>query len=50
MRQCINQRSNLPVHIKNSVDKSVYKKGTKEDANNYGPVTLVSALSKVLKK
>jgi hypothetical protein len=50
MSQCIYQRRNLPVHIKkNSVDKPVYKKETKEDANTYGPVTLVSALSKVLK-
>jgi hypothetical protein len=28
----------------------IYKKGTKEDANNYRPITLVPALSKILEK
>jgi hypothetical protein len=29
---------------------SIYKKGTKEDVNNYCSITLVPALSKVLEK
>jgi hypothetical protein len=36
--------------MKKSVVKPIYKKGTKEDANNYRPITLVPALSKVLEK
>jgi hypothetical protein len=46
--QCINQRRHLPIHIKKSVVKPIYKNGTKEDANNYCPITLVPALSKNL--
>jgi hypothetical protein len=49
--QCINYRRHLPIHIKkNSVVKQIYKKGMKEDADNYHPVTLVPALSKILEK
>jgi hypothetical protein len=30
--------------------KSIYKKGMKQDANNYCPITLVPDLSQILKK
>ena len=33
---------------KSSVVKQIYKNGIKENANNYRPITLVPALSKVL--
>jgi hypothetical protein len=35
IRQCINERRHLPIHIKKSVVKPVYKKETKENANHY---------------
>jgi hypothetical protein len=28
-----------PIHIKKSAVKPIYKKGMKEDANNYRPIT-----------
>jgi hypothetical protein len=39
-----------PSTLKKSVVILVYKKGTKEDANKYRPITLVPALSKILEK
>jgi hypothetical protein len=36
--------------LKNSVVKPIYKNRTKEGANNYHPIALVPALSKVLEK
>jgi retron-type reverse transcriptase len=35
---------------KKSVVKPIYKNGTREDANNYRPITLVPTLSKALEK
>jgi hypothetical protein len=35
---------------KKTVVKPIYKNGMKEDANNYHPITLVPALSKILGK
>jgi hypothetical protein len=39
----------FPSTLKKSVVKPIYKKGMKEDANNYHPITLASALSQILK-
>jgi hypothetical protein len=39
-----------PSKLKKSVVKPIYKKGKKEEASTYGPITLVSAFSKVLDK
>jgi hypothetical protein len=43
VRKCISRSI-----LKNSVVKPIYKNGTKEDANNYRPITPVPTLSKVL--
>jgi hypothetical protein len=40
----------FPSKLKKSVVRPIYKKGKKEEAINYRPVTLVPALSKVLEK
>jgi hypothetical protein len=40
----------FPSTFKKSVVKPIHRKGTKEDANNYRPITLVPALSKSLEK
>jgi hypothetical protein len=40
----------FPSKLKKSVVKPIYKNGEKEEAINYRPITLVSALSKVLEK
>jgi hypothetical protein len=40
----------FPSKLKKSVVKPIYKKGKKEEAINYRPITLVPALSKVLEK
>jgi hypothetical protein len=44
------REGNFPSTLKKSVVKPIYKNGTKEDANNYRPITLVPALSNVLEK
>jgi hypothetical protein len=36
--------------LKKSVVKPIYKKGKKEEAINYPPITLAPAFSKVLEK
>jgi hypothetical protein len=46
----VTQSKHLPIHIEKSKVKPIYKKGMKEDANNYRPVTLVPALSEILEK
>jgi hypothetical protein len=40
----------FPSTLQKLVVKPIYKKGMKEDANNYHPITLVPALSKSLEK
>jgi hypothetical protein len=40
----------IPAMLKKSVVKPIYKKGTKEGADNYSPVILVLALSKIMEK
>jgi hypothetical protein len=48
--QRINYIRNLSIHIKNPVIKPIYKKGMKDDANNYHPIIFIPALSKILQK
>jgi hypothetical protein len=40
----------FPSTSKKSVIKPIYKKGKKEDASNYCPITLIQAHSKILEK
>jgi hypothetical protein len=44
------RESIFPFILKKSVVKPIYKRGTKEDANNYSPITLVPGFSKILEK
>jgi hypothetical protein len=40
----------FPSTLNKSIVKPIYKKGMKEEARNYRPITLVPPLSQILKK